>query len=494
MTLTLATLARATRALSERAARSPVDHISWLPGQLEFLRHTGPEPVLYRAGNRQGKSTVGCAELIFRARGSHPFKCVPPAPVRLAIVCFSMVQSVAIQRVLWELLGGPGSEELVPGQSFSARTGFRGHRPVVEFANGSEIHVFSNAQGAEAISGAEYHWMLLDEPPAQEVFDECLARTWNVGGGVGITLTPINGPPLPWLQKLCERGEDGSDPRVRDIHVVLTPESQVSPLTGLIRRTKDGCPWDTKFIEKLRRNVNPIDEPIRIDGDWESRTEGQFFRCFDPAVHVSDKLPSKELRLALGVDFAAADRDLGMCATLSWVDPASSGLRDSEVWAWDEVVVPGTVSMEVFGRKVLKMLEDRGIAWHELDWVYGDNPARSRFTLSSNLELQKWIARHLGVQSSNLRPKIRSVKEGGGASGVTRRTKDIRCRWAYGAISAGRVRVHPRCKTLIRGLQEWDYGDRHPYKDSLDAWLYGLRDLWQEARRWGDAPPPTLRF
>lgn len=254
----LAALARATRALSERAARSPVDHIAWLPGQIEFLAHTGPEAVLYRAGNRQGKSTVGCGELIFRARGRHPYKAVPAAPVRLAIVCFSMIQSVAIQRVLWELLGGAESVDLKPGQDFNPRTGFRGHRPVVEFANGSEIHVYSNAQGAGALAGSEYHWILLDEPPAQEVYDEARARVRNTGGNVGVTLTPINGPPLPWLRTLTEAGEDGSPPKVRDIHVPLTVESQVSPVTGLVRRTKDGRPWDADFIAELRRLENPF--------------------------------------------------------------------------------------------------------------------------------------------------------------------------------------------------------------------------------------------
>lgn len=490
MTASLASLARATRALSERAARSPVDHVAWLPGQIEFLSHTGREPVLHRTGNRQGKTTVGCGELIFRARGKHPFKVVPAAPVKLAIVCFSMVQSVAIQRVLWELLGGTNSPDLVPGQAFSSRTGFRGHRPVIEFKNGSEIHVYSNAQGAEAISGSEYAWILLDEPPAQVVFDECVARTWNVGGGVGVTLTPINGPPLPWLQELCE----ANPPKVRDIHIRLTPESQISPITGLVRRTKDGRAWDADFIAELRQKTNPIDEPIRLDGEWEARTEGQFFRCFDPDRHVDAGVPQKTMKLALGIDYAAADRELGMCAVLSWVDPGEGHLRDASIYVADEVVVSGVTAMEVFAKKILKMLDDRGIAWHELDWVYGDNLVKSRFALSCSLELQKWIARHLNTRSDSLRPKIRDVKEGSGQSGVKRRTKDIRCRWAYGAIGGDRVRVHPRCKTLIQGLQEWDYNDSHPLKDVCDAWLYGLRDLWQESKRWGDGPAPTLRF
>jgi len=481
----LARLARATQALRKRADACPVDHIAWLPAQIEFLSHDAPEPVLYRAGNRQGKSTVGCAELIFRARGVHPYKQVPAGPVRLAMVCFSKIQSIEIQRVLWELIGGPDNSELSEETEFRPRTGFRGHRPVIQFANGSEIHVFGNAQGAGAMAGAEFSWILMDEPPARDVYDECRARVRNMGGGIGITLTPINGPPLPWLRNETEEG------RVHDIHVRLTPESQISPITGVPRRTKTGVPWDAEFISELVRTENPIDAPIRLHGEWESRSEGQFFACFDPDRHLTRGLPEATLKLALGIDYAAADRDLGMCAVLTAVETVreeESRRSFHHLFALDEVVVPGTTTMEVFAGAIVQMLGDHEIRWHELDHVLGDNPVRSRHVVSGNRELARWVSRRLRVHQNALRPRILSAKEKGGQSGAARRSKDIRCRWMYGEIAAGRVRVHPRCTTLIQGLQEWDYGDRHPYKDVLDAWMYGLRDYWSEAGRWGDLP------
>jgi phage terminase large subunit-like protein len=490
----LARLAFASRALASRARRSPVDHVAWLPYQVEFLSHDEPRPVLLRLGNRMGKSYAGGAELIFRARGSHPYKSVPRGPVRLALVCFSMVQSVEIQRVLWELLGGVENVDLTPGTEFSSRTGFRGHRPVVQFKNGSEIHVYSNAQGAGALAGSEYSWILMDEPPAEDVYDECRARVRNTGGGIGITLTPINGPPLPWLRKLTEMGA------VRDIHQPLTPESQVSPVTGVARRTKAGRAWDADFISELREAENPIDAPIRLDGEWESRAEGQFFRCFDPLDHVTEHLPAAVLRLVLGLDYAAADRELGMCAVLSGIEIYEEPGRDGQpprkrhrLYAIAEVVVPGATTMEVFAGQILIALQDLGLGWGDLDAVYGDNPVKSRFTQASNRELGRWISRGQGVSQNALHPRILSAKEGGGRSGIQRRSKDVRCAWTYGEVAAGRVRVHPRCRVLAKALQEWDYGDRHPMKDILDAWMYGLKDLWADARRHGDVPAVTFR-
>lgn len=468
-------LARSLRGLGRAVDRSPLDAIPWLPQQIAWLSHSGREPYLYRAGERQGKTTAGAAELIFRCLGAHPFKVVRRAPVRCALITMSSTQGVAIQRILHELIP---KAALVPGQPFSARTGYKGHKRVVEFLNGSSIEVFSNEQGPEAIQGTEYDFVLLDEPPYQEVFDMALSRVRNTGGVVGLTLTPINGPALPWLQALCDSG------LVIDYHSPLTPESQISPLTGLPRLTKDGRPWDAAFIAELRERVNPIIAPIVLDGEWERRTEGQFFRCFDLHRHVSSRTPSGTLEWFVGVDFASADRELGMCAVITGVETYLDDKRrkHTRLYVLDEVVLPGTTSMETFASAIVRAIEERGLQWRDLDGVYADNPIKSRFVTASKIELGKWIARLIGVSHETMRPRILSAKEGLG--GGAQRSKDQRCRWAYGEISADRVRIHPRCKTLIEGLEKWDYGDRHPLKDVLDAWMYGLKPLWKDSARW----------
>ena len=459
---------------------SPVDYVSWLPMQVAWLSHTAPKPALLRLGNRQGKSFAGCAELIFRCRGRHPFKDVPAAPVRCALVCMTKTQSVEIQRVLWEHLGGAHSRDLVAGIEFSSRTGFRGHRPVLEFVGGSSITVFGNAQGPEAIAGAEFHYILLDEPPAQEVYDECIERVRNTGGAVGLTLTPINGPPTPWLEKLCDQG------LVHDYHSRLTVESQVSGLTGLVRKNKAGRPWDAGFIDEIRETVNPIDAPIRVDGEWESRSEGQFFVVYDDDAMVTDVPPPGVLQLALGLDYAAADREMGMCAVLTALAFEKGSKEPSAIYALAEVVVAGSATMTEFAAAILRALRELGIKWHELDYVFGDNPVRTRFVISSNAELNRALARALRVPQKALKPRVLAMKRGRAQANARRRTKDIRCRWMYGRIAADVVRVHPRCKHLRKGLLEWDFGDKHPMKDVLDAWMYGLRDQWVESRSYDD--------
>jgi phage terminase large subunit-like protein len=465
-----------------RVRSSPVDFIAWLPMQIAWLKHDDDRPALFRAGNRQGKTTVGGAELIFRCRGVHPFKVVKASPARCAIVCFTKTQSVAIQEVIWNLLGGTSNTELVEGCTFNKKTGFGGHRAVILFKNGSSIVVFANAQGPQSIAGSKFDYILLDEPPAQVVFDECLARTTDTGGRLGLTLTPINGPPLPWLVELTAP-EDGSPAIVVDYHTTLTPESQISPMTGKVRLNEVGIPWDAAFIASLWKKTNPIDAPIRLNGEWESRTEGQFFKCFDVNKHVTSHFPATAMeKLYMGIDYAQADR-LGMCAVLSGVELVEvDGVKRPQVWTIDEVIVPGTSTMSQFARAIFNMLQRHGIKWSELDGVYGDNGIKSRWQISSNIELTKHLAPLFGLRPDAMRPKVMSVKKDGGSSGRYESAKDDRCKWLFQELASDRFMIHPRCKTLIKALGEWDYTDKHELKDVLDATMYGLKDFWVRRR------------
>lgn len=470
----LALLAEVER-LEELARTRPLDFIPWLPGQLAWLSDPGPKPKLYRAGVRSGKTTAACAEVIWRCLGTHPYHPTPTPPVRCAVVTTDkQAQGLAIQRLFWEIVP---KDELAPGTDFNSRTGFRGHVPVVRFRNGSEVVWYSDSSGPRAIQGSEFHYIQIDEPCSRELYDECRARVRNTGGQVGITLTPMH-LPVPWLQAMCDEG------LVSDHHFTLTEANQTSPITGKVRTTKTGVPWDQAFIDDLRNEERGPDAGIKLDGDWEMRSEGQFFKVFESDKHVSSHLPDAELSLHLGIDYAGADRELGMCAVLSGVQVIDvDGEKQGHVWVLDECVMPGTATMGQFASGVLKMLASHGITWRELDSVFGDIPVKTRWQTSSNVELGKAIAKQLKLQYRALRPRPLAVKEGGGASWRARSSKDLRCRWFYSEIAHDRVRIHPRCTTLIKAFETWDYGDRHPYKDVLDAAMYGLKDLWATKRR-----------
>ena len=462
----------AIKKLIEVKRKSPVDHIPWLPTQLHFLKHADNKiPYLFRAGNRQGKSTVGAAEVIFRARGHHPFKEVPNRAVKIAVVCMSLLQSLPIQEMIWELID---KSLLKPGVTFNKKTGFGAHSPIIQFLNGSSIKFHGCAQGAEALAGSEYDFILLDEPPDQTIYDECIKRVANTGGNIALTLTPINGPPLPWLREFCEQGI------VKDYHMILTPESQISPITGKVRLTKAGEPWDAAFIEHLVKLTSPIDAPIRIHGEWNSIAEGQFFKNFNKNTHVIDHIPDGDYTIGLGIDYASADRDNGLCCVLSFFEKKAPSRWSCYII--DHVTIHGSSSMTDFAEEIISMLGRNNLKWNEIDLVWGDNPVQAGSSYSSNMELTKALKKKLNQKS--LRPDIRSVKTGGGASGKYRRTKDIRCRWLYSQISNGDFFIMNKCSWLIEAIQLWDYSDTSEYKDIIDAAMYGMKTLWATEQTW----------
>ena len=474
-------LLRTIRRLEACARANPLDFIAWLPGQLAFFKSPGDKPTLFRTGVRGGKTTAGVADVDWRARGVHPYATwFPKPPVRIAFITTDrQQQGVAIQKLFYELVP---KHELHPETEFNPKVGFRGHVQMCRYKNGSEVIFYSNTAGPKVLQGSEFHHIHGDEPISPEMFSEAENRVRNTGGTVKLTLTPLN-TAVPYLEAMAKEN------RIHDLHYRLTEENQTSPITGRVRRRKDGVPWDAAYIAFLREKYkNDPAVGVMLDGDFERRSEGQYFKCFNRSKHVHKGLPRGEAKLHIGIDYAAANRELGMCAVLSAVQMVriADDLEVPEVWILDEVVIPGHSTMEQLARAILTMLDRRGIKWRELDSVFGDIPAKARGTNNSNSNLSKWLSRFLGVSRYALRPTVGNAKEGDGASTRTRRTKDQRCRWFYSTMASDRLHIHDDAEHFAKGCEQWDYHDRHPLKDVLDAGMYGLRDYWVGYRADGE--------
>lgn len=462
--------------LERDLALNPLLGIAWLPGQIAWLSDPGPRPKLYRTGVRGGKTLAAMQEIVGWATGDHPFRDdLPEPPCKIAVITTNkQAQGIEIQEMFWKHVP---RHLLVPGTEFTKKTGFRGKVPVVEFLNGSTVTFFSDVAGPEAIQGMEFHYIHIDEPCSLEMFEECRNRVKQTSGQVGITLTPVNRP-VPYLEKYVEKKV------VSDHHFPLTVENQTSPITGKVRCTTAGVPWDQAFIDQWVRELagSPATGVI-LHGDWEYRHDGQYFTCFDPSTHVASKLPKGTVALHLGFDYAAAHRKHGMCGVLSAVTMREvEGRTLPHVFVIDEVVMPGHAGAEQFSKAVLLMLRKHGVKWVDLDHVFGDIPAKAKGEVSSNAEMMRWLEKRQRLKPRSMQPRIRNAKEGGGASHAGRRVMDLRCRWMWQAIANDLVTVHPRCKVLREAIQTWDYSAKHPLKDVLDAWMYGLRPLWETYR------------
>ncbi len=477
----LRSLAVDLSSLRQRVEAEPLSWVRWCPPQDEWLRLATPRKLL-RAGNQLGKTWAAMAEVIWRALGVHPYYPTRQPPIEAWVVCTSWAQSVAIMGKFWALV--PRSR--LRKANFDPRNGFGKDNPAVVFDNGSVVRFRTTNQGPEALAGATIDYVAIDEPCDEDVYRELDRRVLRRGGQVGITLTPINRP-VEWLRALVEQGA------VREVHARLT-EGNLTPVgSGAPLRLLDGTPMDAAWIAEQRRITPALYAPVVLDGDWETRPEGVFFRCFDRARHVNDRAALDgtrgPIRWVLGIDYAAADRQYGQVGVLSQVQPYADdkGRAQELVIVEDLVALPGVASSEQFAGDVLRMLGRHGLRWRDLHCVYGDNPVQSRWVEKSNLNLSRALCRDLGIPLSALAPRVLNAKDGQASSGAM----DTGCRYIYEGVAAGRIVIRSRCELVARGMETWDYTRDHPLKDVLDALRYGLKD-W--IFRLGDRPRVQVRF
>ena len=464
--MSLQRAALAARRVAARAVENPLLRMDWVVPQLDFLMCPSKIKLL-RAGNQAvGKSTVGLAECVHLATGT------PPAqPGRVAkdiwILCASWSQSVAIQRKLWDLTP---KAQVDPKQKYDAVKGFGGHQPSLKFKNGSLIQIKTTQQGSLNLAGATIDHALFDEPPASSrVFAEVLKRVQARSGSVSLTLTPI-GTDCGWIKDLVEAG------KIHDLHYYLSPENLIHVKSKLPRRLPDGTICDQAWIDKIRSESLPWEEPIVCDGLWEGRLVNRLFDVFNTERHVIKTIPKGTYDILLGIDHGTARGK--QAAILAFYLPPESKDGYPKVIVADEYRPQGATTPEQDADGILGMLKRNGVAWSEVDHATGDRPVGSRDSADrkGNFDLEDQIAKRLNLRSrESLKPRIKSAKRGKdhGVGAPDRSWKWIRNQ----LLRPGHFQVMHHCVALIESFERWQGQKEDPLKDLLDATSYALRPM-----------------
>jgi phage terminase large subunit-like protein len=474
--LTTATAARwaleratkAAKASAESSRHNPLRFMRWTPPQDKIHRLRAKRKLL-RSGNQFGKTTAALAEVIWRCTGTHPHYETKAPPIECWVVCTSWQQAVAIMLKFHELCPSEWIDTWASSH-FTIRNGYGKDNPTVIFNCGSILRFRTTNQGPTALQGATVDYVLIDEPTDLDIYRELDRRLMRTGGSLCLSLTPVNRD-CSWLWEMVEAGV------VEEVHAKLTvdnltPVGAVEPL-----RLQDNTLMDAEWIAEQWRITPPVFAPVVLDGAWETRPEGVFFKCFDRAQHVVPDAaldPSRgQIRWIMGIDYAAADRDYGQVAVLAQVQRQTGerGRTREAILVRDTVVMPGVATNTQFAVEVLRMLERCGLRWRDLHEVHGDNPVTARWVLKSNIETMRAISREAGVGYSSLQPRIKNAKEGKLSAGMV----DAGCRYLYEQMAEGLLLMHPRCEPLAEAFETWDYRRDHPAKDRIDALRYGLK-------------------
>lgn len=461
-------------ALSTHVEEHPLSWADWTAPQEEYLALARVSRVsLFRAGNQVGKTHVGAGFVIG--------ECIARR-IEAWVVCTSWSQSVAVMTKVWDLLP---KDTLAPGQLFSRRRGFGKDNPALEFANGSILRFRTTNQGAEALAGATVDLVWIDEPTDETIYRELYKRISRRAGRMIITMTPVNRD-CTWLRKLVDSGA------IPEVHARLDMRALTFARTGERMRLPDGTPLDQAWIDAEALRTPEVWRPVVLHGEWDMRVDGQFFSNVerDAVVRAAPTwapAPAPRPRWVLGIDYSAADREFGQCVTLSQVQTVTVGGRHADrIHVADELVLSGAATNGELARQIITMLGRNGLRWRDLDEVWGDLPVTARASERSNVETARAVAAELGLTLASLTPRIGNTKEQIASHG----SRSTGCRYLFERLGMSELTVSPRCKHLIKGLETWDYSDKHPYKDIIDSLRYALRSRIFRATSSGG----TVRF
>jgi hypothetical protein len=155
-------------------------------------------------------------------------------------------------------------------------------------------------------------------------------------------------------------------------------------------------------------------------------TTGAVFGGFDPGVHVVERAGHPRGELWLAVDFGFRNPFVAL-----WIDVAGP----DELYVFDEYVQAGRTIDE-------HVREIGGRAWPRAGHVACDpagNAANDQ-SARSNVELLKRAGYKVHTRSSHILEGVGKIRD-----------------YLLTADGAVRLRVHPRCKRMVRALREYRY-------------------------------------
>lgn len=222
-------------------------------------------------GNRTGKTECGAVEVVYLARGVHPYKENKKDTVGWVVSLSRQVQRDVAQKKILGYLSPYYIEDVVmqSGRKDFPEGGVIDYIKVRNVFGGISIIGFKSCdQGREKFQGASLDYVWFDEEPTEEIYLECRMRVLDKKGQIFGTMTPLKG--LTWVYD----------------EIYLNSKNNFEVWYETME-------WaDNPFLD--RKEVEIFEESLSEE-DLESRKYGRFFDAnglvykeFDERVNVID--------------------------------------------------------------------------------------------------------------------------------------------------------------------------------------------------------------
>lgn len=147
-------------------------------------------------GNRSGKTECGAVEVIYFARGSHPYRKINGSTSGWVVSLSTQVQRDVAQSKILHYLNPDWIEDVVmlSGRKDNYSNGIIDYILIKNVFGGvSKIGFKSCDQGREKFQGTSLDYVWFDEEPPYDIYSECRMRVLDKDGDIFATMTPLKG-------------------------------------------------------------------------------------------------------------------------------------------------------------------------------------------------------------------------------------------------------------------------------------------------------------
>ncbi len=147
-------------------------------------------------GNRSGKTECGAVEVIYMARGIHPYRKNKKSVFGWVVSLSQQVQRDVAQDKILKYLNPDWIIDItmLSGKKDSPSSGVIDQIKIKNALGGVSVIGFKSCdQGREKFQGSSLDFVWFDEEPPKDIYDECRMRVLDKRGDIFGTMTPLKG-------------------------------------------------------------------------------------------------------------------------------------------------------------------------------------------------------------------------------------------------------------------------------------------------------------
>lgn len=233
-------------------------------------------------GNRSGKTECGAVEVVYMARGCHPFREIKQATSGWVVSLSMQVQRDVAQSKILNYINPDWIVDvcMIKGKKDDYKNGIIDYILIENvFGSISKIGFKSCDQGREKFQGTSLDYVWFDEEPPQDIYNECRMRVLDKNGDLFATMTPLKGMTFVYEEIFMNKFNDDNiwyEFMQWDDNPYISEEAKNAMKSSMsadeLRSRQYGEFMDCggRVYPEFDENVNVI-EPFDIPYDWQDK-------------------------------------------------------------------------------------------------------------------------------------------------------------------------------------------------------------------------------